>query len=182
MSDRITVSEFIAKHPDIPSRVVRQWAYGASTNGLMAAGIVTYSKSDQFRVDDQAFLDWLIAHPTPPPRPPRRVGGLSVLALDGRPAPRLLPVLQEPVPAHGRPVSVFERHELSDWGVTMARSAFRVAPTATDGEFTLWKVSRRQVRRVPVMLTFAGCIGGTWTTALDLPTDQPRRRRKNPEA
>jgi hypothetical protein len=177
MSDRITVSEFIRRHPDIPSRVVKRWVY---TTGLLPAGIVSYTKG-QFRVDDQAFLDWLIAHPTPPPRPARRVGGLSVLALDGRPAPRLLPVLQEPVPATGRPVSVFEKHELSDWGVTSARSPLRTAPTATEGEFTLWKVSRRQVRRVPILLTFAGCIGGTWTTAHDLPPD-PAPRRKNPEA
>jgi hypothetical protein len=181
MSDRITVSEFIRRHPEVPSVIVKRWVYSGRTNGLLVAGIVSYSQADQFRVAEQAFLDHLAAHPTPPPRPATRAGGLSIKALDGRPAPRLLPVLQEPVPARGRAVSIFEKHELSDWGVTSARSPLRTAPTATEGEFTLWKVSRRQVRRVPVLLTFAGCISGTWTTENDLPTDQPPRLR-NPEA
>jgi hypothetical protein len=92
-------------------------------------------------------------------------------------------VLQEGVPQHGRPLSIFERHELIDWGIISARSPLRTAPTATEGEFSLWKVRRRQVTRLPHLVTHAGRIGGTWTTSHDLPTDQPPRlRRKNPKA
>jgi hypothetical protein len=178
-AEKIPVAEFLKRNPRFKSTSVKRWCYGHRTR-LLDAGIAGIY-GHNLRVDEARLVVWLEAHGEAP-KPVRKVGGLSVAALDGGRPPRLLPVLQEGVPAHGRPVSIFEKHELSDWGVTIARSAFRVAPTANAGEFSLWKVARREVRRVPVLLTFGGRISGSWTTANDLPVDRPRRSFRNPKA
>jgi hypothetical protein len=179
MSDRITVSEFIRRHPDVPSKIVKRWVYSAASNGLLADRIVSYTKG-QFRIVEQAFLRWLDVHGDPP-KPVRKVGGLSIKALDGRPAPRLLPVLSEAVPKRGRVLSLFERAELADWGLSVARLSLRAVPTANLGEFSLWKVKPKQVFRLPYLLTFSGSSAGSWVTTADLPKDR-QPRRKNPAA
>jgi hypothetical protein len=179
-AEKIPVAEFLKRNPRFKSTAVKAWCYGHRAR-LLDEGIAgIYGHC--LRVDEARLVAWLDEHGEAP-KPVRKVGGLNVAALDGGRPPRVLAVLQEGVPQHGRPLSIFERHELIDWGVVSARSPLRTAPTATQGEFSLWKVRRRQVTRLPHLVTFAGRISGTWTTAHDLPTEPPPRiRRKNPKA
>jgi hypothetical protein len=178
----ISVAVFLHRHPELSSKFIKRWIYQSRSNGLQASGIVV-EISNLFRLHEQRFLDFLAANPGPPPVPPRKRGGLSIQALDGGRPPRLLPVLAEPVPPHGRPLSVFEIQELTDWGLATAGAPLRVAPTQTPGEHSLWRVHRHQVRRLPFLLThFAGAptAGGSWITSdqSEIPPSPPERIRK----
>jgi hypothetical protein len=176
----ISVAVFLRRHPDLSSKFIKRWIYQSRVNGLQASGIVI-EVSNLFRIYEQRLLDFLAANPEPPPVPPRKRGGLSIQALDGGRPPRLLPVLAEPVPRHGRLLSIFEAHELADWGAPVAGAPLRVAPTQTPGEYSLWRVHRHQVRRLPFLLTYFGddpTAGGSWIPPdrfEPLPTPQPQK-------
>jgi hypothetical protein len=174
-AEKIPVAEFLKRNPRFKSTVVKAWCYGHRAR-LLDAGIARVA-GHSLRVDEARLVAWLRTHGEAP-KPVRKVGGLSVAALDGGKPPKLLPILAEPVPAHGRFLSVFEKLELGDWGLKPHGRAFRVAPTETPGEFSLWVVRPDQVRRLPYTLTFNGSTAGSWVTTADLP--KPRNtRRKN---
>lgn len=174
--ERIPVAEFLKRNPRFKSTVVKRWCYGHRTR-LLDAGIARLA-GHNLRVDEARLVAWLDAHGEAP-KQVRKVGGLNVAVLDGARPPRLLPVLSEQVPAHGRFLSVFEKHELADWGLAAARLSLRTVPTANEGEFSLWKVRPKQVCRLPYLLTFSGSTPGTWTTTADLPRARAARRKKS---
>jgi hypothetical protein len=176
--ERIPVAEFLKRNPRFKSASVKRWCYGHRAR-LLDAGIARVA-GHSLRVDEARLVAWLEAHGEAPKKV-RKVGGLSVAVLDGGRPPRVLPVLTEGVPATGRPLSLFERHELSDWGLSVTRLSLRAVPTANLGEFSLWKVRPKQVCRLPYLLTFSGSTPGSWVTSDDLPKDR-QPRRKNPEA
>jgi hypothetical protein len=175
--EKIPVVEFLKRNPRFKSASVKRWCYGHRTR-LLDAGIAgIYGHC--LRVDEARLVAWIDEHGEAP-KPVRTICGLSVAALDGGQPPKLLPILAEVVPARGRFLNVFEKLELGDWGLKPARRAFRVVPTDTDGQYTLWAVRRHIVKKMPFILTFAGTSPGSWVTTADLPII--RSRRKNPKA
>ncbi|MCL4780695.1 MAG: hypothetical protein KJ049_10920 [Gammaproteobacteria bacterium] len=182
--EKITVRQFLARHPEAPSAHVKGWVNHSRWNGLQVAGIVVYQgaagSTAGFRVDEDRLLAWMAEHPGQPPRPPKKdATGLSLQALAGQRPPRLLPVLLEPVPRTGRPLSVFEVHELADWGISNCHGTMmRAAPTATPGEFSLWRVYAHGVKRLPFLLTHGAppTGSGSWVTQHEPRPTPPRKR------
>lgn len=174
---KIPLRDFLARHPEFPSRLVKGWVYKARQTGLVALRIVAVSKSARreggFMVAELALGDWLRAHPKPPTLPKRTAEGLSLRALDDCRPPELLPVVTAPVPPTGRCLSPWEVDELVDWGI-FAKSHWRITPTAEPGIFALWRHPRPGSKTgksalLPHRLTFPpGTLGaGAWASSDD---------------
>lgn len=99
--------------------------------------------------------------------------------LAGEPVPDALPVLMEPVPLGGRPLTFWEYEELVDWGVLGVRPYWRVAPIPDQpGRFSLWRMPmprvlaklRSGVREEPIGM-------GTRRVGIDLTYQSPAAAR-----